>query len=228
MDGKTGRSFFGRFSRLLSLQGRFAAFYRKSAVPYRKDTLLLLNQATESGMKGAVRMPKVIMTCGKICSGKSTYAGKLRKEGRAVVLSIDEIILALHGQDAGDKLDDDVKKTKAYLYQKSLEIIGSGIDVILDWGFWTKAERDYARSFYGSEGIANEIHYIDIDDDEWRRRIEKRNRDTANKRGDAYYIDEGLLAKFESKFEKPDPSEIDRWIRQPAQTDLTAGGEGNG
>ena len=40
-------------------------------------------------------MPKVIMTCGKICSGKSTYAQKLRLEYSAVILSVDEITLAL-------------------------------------------------------------------------------------------------------------------------------------
>ena len=39
-------------------------------------------------------MPKVIMICGKLCSGKSTYAKKLQQEGKAVVLSIDEIMLA--------------------------------------------------------------------------------------------------------------------------------------
>ena len=34
------------------------------------------------------------MICGKLCSGKSTYAKKLQQEGKAVVLSIDEIMLA--------------------------------------------------------------------------------------------------------------------------------------
>jgi hypothetical protein len=34
---------------------------------------------------------------------------------------------------------------KEYLYQKSLEIIAGGMDVILDWGFWTKEEHDGAR-----------------------------------------------------------------------------------
>ena len=49
-------------------------------------------------------MPKVIMTCGKICSGKSTYAQKLRLEYSAVILSVDEITLALFGNEAGRKL----------------------------------------------------------------------------------------------------------------------------
>ena len=43
-------------------------------------------------------MAKVILICGKICSGKSTYAQQLRRENRAVVLSIDEVMLAFFGQ----------------------------------------------------------------------------------------------------------------------------------
>ena len=157
-------------------------------------------------------MSKVIMTCGKICSGKSTYAKEQRKQRKAVILSVDELTLALFGRDAGEKLDDYVAKTKEYLYKKSLEIIDSGIDVILDWGFWTKEERACARSFFDSNGIANEFHYIDIDDDEWHRRIEKRNQDILAHKSDDYYVDEGLSAKFQAIFEKPDPSEMDRWV----------------
>jgi len=156
-------------------------------------------------------MAKVMMTCGKICSGKSTWAEKLRKENRAVILSIDEIMLALFCGNAGEKHDVYVERARGYLYQKSLEIISAGTDVVLDWGFWTKAERDFARSFYGSHGITNEFYYIGVDDDEWRRRIDKRNRDILAGKSDAYYIDEGLAAKFTAIFEKPDPSEMDYW-----------------
>lgn len=80
-------------------------------------------------------MPKVIMTCGRICSGKSTYAQKLRLEYSAVILSVDEITLALFGNEAGEKLDDYVCRAEKYLYDKSLEIIETGTNVILDWGF---------------------------------------------------------------------------------------------
>ncbi len=154
-------------------------------------------------------MPKVIMMCGKLCSGKTTYAENLRNAGKAVILSVDEIMLALFDQNAGEKHDDYVARIKGYLYQKSLEIIDSGIDVILDWGFWTRKERVCARSFYGANGIMNEFHLIDIDDSEWRRRIERRNQDVLANNSNAYYVDEGLLGKFDAIFEKPDPSEID-------------------
>ena len=42
-------------------------------------------------------MAKVIMMCGRICCGKSTYARRLRTEINAAVLSIDEIMLAVFG-----------------------------------------------------------------------------------------------------------------------------------
>ena len=157
-------------------------------------------------------MPKVYLMCGKICSGKTTHANQLRTEHRAVVLSVDEITLALFGQDAGDQHDTYVERAENYLYHKSLEILESGINVVLDWGFWTKQERDFARDFYGSRNVEFEFHYIDVSDSEWEKHLRQRNRDVLERRTDAYYVDEGLAAKFASIFEKPDRSEIDVWI----------------
>lgn len=153
-------------------------------------------------------MPKVHLMCGKICSGKSTFAQNLRKETKGVILSVDEITLALFEQGAGDKHDYYVEKTKEYLYQKSLEIVESGIDVILDWGFWTKRERDFAKEFYGSRNIPFEFHYIKIDDEEWYRRLEKRNKDVMENKTNAYFVDEGLANKFQQIFEEPEENEL--------------------
>jgi len=80
-------------------------------------------------------MAKVFLICGKICSGKSTYGEKLRKERNAVLLSIDEITLSLFGQHCGEKHDDYVERTENYLFEKSLEILEIGVNVVLDWGF---------------------------------------------------------------------------------------------
>ena len=73
-------------------------------------------------------MAKVYMTCGKICSGKTTYANKLRQQKKGVVLSVDEITLALFGQDAGENHDDYVARAEKYLFEKSLDIIEVGIN----------------------------------------------------------------------------------------------------
>ena len=154
-------------------------------------------------------MAKVILICGKICSGKSTYAEQLRIQNNAVLLSTDEITLALFGQHCGDKHDDYVERTQNYLFNKSLELIEVGVNVILDWGFWLKEERDYAREFYNSRNIECEFHYIDISEETWKARLKKRNNAIIDGETNAYYIDDNLAEKFAAIFEVPNEDEID-------------------
>lgn len=154
-------------------------------------------------------MAKVFLICGKLCSGKSTYSKELAEKENAAILSVDEITLSLFGQDAGERLDEYVKKLKDYFFEKSVQIIMAGANVILDWGFWTKAEREAARSFYARHKIQSELHCILIDDDEWKRRIQKRNSDIKNGASDSYYVDEGLLKKFQMIFEAAGKDEVD-------------------
>ena len=154
-------------------------------------------------------MAKAYLICGKICSGKSTYAEQLRVMYHAVVLSTDEITLALFGQHCGEKHDNYVERTQNYLFNKSLELIEVGINVILDWGFWLKEERDYARKFYKSRNIECEFHYIDISKETWHTRLYKRNSEVLAQTTSAYYVDANLAEKFASIFEVPDEDEID-------------------
>ena len=157
---------------------------------------------------------KVIMTCGKPCSGKTTYAKAYREQHNAVLLSADELMLSLFGNDAGEKHDEYVEKIKAYLLRKSVELVPCGVNVVLDWGLWTKAERSAVREFYHRNGISCEIHYLDIDDETWRKRIMARNTAIFAGKSDDYYVDDALVAKFESIFEEPDKNEVDFWMAQ--------------
>ncbi len=157
-------------------------------------------------------MAKVIMICGKICSGKTTYATGLAAENKAVLLSIDEIMLAMFGQYVGDMHDVYCERTEKYLFSKSVEIIKTGINVVLDWGFWTEEERRYAKAFYASNGIEYELRYIDICDETWKYRLDKRNRAITAGEVDAYFVDDNLAKKFGSIFEPPKREEIDVWL----------------
>ena len=154
-------------------------------------------------------MPKIYLICGKICCGKTTYAQKLCKENNAVLLSVDEITLALFGQNCGDKHDEYVENTEKYLLNKSLELLKNNINVVLDWGFWTKAERDSAKDFYKSRNIECELHYIDISDKTWKSRLNKRNNAVLANEISAYYVDDNLAIKSASIFEVPSEDEID-------------------
>ena len=158
-------------------------------------------------------MNKVYLICGKICSGKTTYAKKLKNDKIAVILSADEIMLALFGQHLGEKHEEIDIKTQKYLFDKSVEIISSGINVILDWGFWTHEIRKNTTKFYNDKGINIEQHYIDVSDNIWYKNIKKRNDSINNGQDDSYYIDENIITKFLNKFEMPKSNEIDVWLK---------------
>ena len=125
------------------------------------------------------------------------------------MLSVDEITLALFGQHCGDKHDEYVARTEKYLLNKSLELIQNDINVVLDWGFWTRAERLAVKEFYKSRGIECELHYIEISEETWQYRLNKRNNAVLAKETSAYYVDNNLAAKFASIFEVPNEAEID-------------------
>ena len=60
-------------------------------------------------------MAKVIITCGKVCSGKTTYAKRLCKENGAVLMSVDEVMLTVFGNDVGERHEEITEKIKTYL-----------------------------------------------------------------------------------------------------------------
>ncbi len=158
-------------------------------------------------------MAKVYLICGKICCGKSTYAERLCIENNAVLLSVDEIMLAVFGLYAGDKHDEYTEKIQNYLFKKSVDIIKSGVNVILDWGFWSRCRRSEAKEFYTVRNIECELYYIDIADEVWKERIVHRNELVLKGKIEAYIIDSNLAAKFESLFELPSKDEVDVWVR---------------
>ena len=154
-------------------------------------------------------MARVILICGRLCCGKTTYAEKLRGGGSAVILSADELMLTMFGPDAGADHDKYSARARSYLFSLAASVVGAGVDAILDWGFWTRRSRDEAREYFRSRGISCELHYISICDDEWRSRISRRNADVERGAVRAYFVDEGLLAKFRSLFEPPGDGEVD-------------------
>lgn len=155
-------------------------------------------------------MAQVILLCGKICSGKSTYVHRLQQAmPSASLLSCDDLMLTLFPEGAGEYHDTLSTRARAYLFSLSLEILARGSDVILDWGFWTKQWRETARDFYRERGIPCTLHYIDIAPDVWQRHIQARNQAVLAGDTTAYFVDEGLLDKVSAMFEEPAEDEVD-------------------
>lgn len=158
-------------------------------------------------------MAIVIAICGKICSGKSYYANQIKDKLNAVILSTDEVTFDLIDNEQGEFYDAFAIKVNKYLMKKSVEIVKAGCNVILDWGFWTREERTATTEYFKQNGIEIEWHYIDIKQTRWQQFIEERNLKVKNGNGvSAFYVDEGLLNKLLSKFEKPSKDEMDVWF----------------
>lgn len=159
-------------------------------------------------------MSKVILICGKICSGKSYYANKIKGKENTVILSTDEVTYDLTDNEQGESYEKFVNRVNAYLMKKTVELARIGCNVILDWGFWTKSNRQETADYFQSKNINIEWHYIDIDDDTWHKNIEYRNKKVlSGEGGSGFYVDEGLLNKVISGFEVPDKEEIDVWYK---------------
>jgi len=158
-------------------------------------------------------MAKMILICGKICSGKTYYARQLMDQYNAVILSTDEVTWDLINNEQGEFYDVFAERVNLYLRKKAVEIVKAGANVVLDWGFWTAAGRKEISDFLRDRQVEYEWHFIDIPDNLWYRNIGERNRRiTEGKGGTDFYVDEGLLQKLLSRFEKPERNEMDVWF----------------
>lgn len=158
-------------------------------------------------------MAGVILTCGRLGVGKTTYAQTLRREMSAAVLSVDEIMLALFGGDAGPMHDEYAAKLTRYVYEKAAELAEAGVTAVVDAGLWARRSREEARAFFATRNIPCEIHYLDVDEATRLQRVEARNRRVLAGEETAYVVDEGLACKADALFEPPAPEEVDRHIK---------------
>jgi len=184
------------------------AAYTQGKADIVEDILQEANQWAEGRQR-----TKAILLCGRIASGKTVYAQRICEEEKAVLLSVDEITIGILGGELGEKHDEIAARAQRYLFDKSLEILHGGANILLDWGFWTREKRQEARDFYESRGISCEFHYLDTPDEVWEKNIKTRNQAVLQGNTDAYYVDEGLRRKLEAAFEIPDPQEIDVWYK---------------
>ena len=155
---------------------------------------------------GAVEVAKIIALCGKICSGKSTYAEKIRKDYNAVVLSADVLMLSLFDEHLGENHDGIDRKVTAYLYLMAENIIRTNTNAILDFGFWTHKTRQNTRLYFKDKNIDMEFHYLNTPMSVIQKNIEYRNE---NRDGASYFIDDNILEKCLNLFEEPNDFEPD-------------------
>lgn len=153
-------------------------------------------------------MPTLHLMVGLPCSGKTTLARRLETERHALRLTPDEWHVQLFGQDVTEPGHDERHaQIESLLWGVAARALALGVNVILDFGFWARVEREEYRERAKALGAASEIHWCDAPPGELLDRLAARN---AQASGAVFTIPADRLAGWIALFERPDAAELAR------------------
>ncbi len=134
--------------------------------------------------------------------GKTTLALELAQSLPALRLSADDLQLALYGDDLAHP-DHNARHDaiEAALWPLALGALRAGADVILDFGFWSRDERQHMRALAGAAGFSSALHVPP--DPGSRTRLQ---RIAARKVG--FTVTAADMAAYDALYELPGPDEL--------------------
>ena len=145
---------------------------------------------------------RLVLLCGLPGSGKTTVARQLEAEVDAVRFCPDEWMSAL-----GIDLFDQTSRGRIETIQWELaqRLLRIGAVVVIEWGLWTRSERDELRDTARRLGVPVELRYLDASLDVLWERVRERE-------ADERWADVGLtydhLVEYDAMFEPPDADEL--------------------
>jgi len=152
-------------------------------------------------------MPTLYLMVGLPCAGKTTLARQLETEQSALRLTPDEWHIRLFGNEAADK-DHDARHDliETLLWGIAARALQLGVNVILDFGFWSIREREDYRSRATQLGAGSQIHFLDVPEEVLLDRLATRNSHLTPLE---FYIPESSLKEWGTWFEPPTPAELE-------------------
>src|SRR5687767_9133214 len=152
-------------------------------------------------------MATLHLMVGLPCSGKTTLAQKLEHELPALRLSLDEWHIRLFGQDA-EEPEHDARHSliEAMLWNIASRALELGTNVILDFGFWAREEREDYRLRAKRLGASSEVHFLDVPAEELLRRLAVRNSQLSQ---ESFHISEESMKPWIEFFQRPTPEELE-------------------
>jgi predicted kinase len=151
-------------------------------------------------------MATLYLMVGLPCSGKTTRAKELENELFALRLTPDEWHVNLFGYDIFDPEHDTRHNLiEDMLWQIAARALSLGTNIILDFGFWAKEEREDFRLRARKIGARSEIVFMDMDEEELIKRVRIRNE---NLTSTTHYIPEEMMRPWIRSFQKPDINEL--------------------
>ena len=151
-------------------------------------------------------MATLFLICGLPGSGKTTLAKQLELSRPALRLSPDEWIAPLLS-DVSDTVELDRLRSpvEAVQWEVAQRVLTLGLDVVLEWGFWSRAERASYRSQAEALGARVELRYLQVGRNELWARLSKRN---AHLPPGTFAVTEAQLDLWLSWFQPPTPDEL--------------------
>ena len=150
-------------------------------------------------------MATLFLICGLPGAGKTTLAKQLEDTHAALRLCPDEWIAAIladpHDMAELDRLRTPVETVQ---WEMAKRLLMLGVNVILENGFWSRAERASYRAQAEALGARVELHYLEVSQDELWTRLAKRN---TNLPPGTFAVTKEELALWWSWFEPPTKDE---------------------
>ena len=150
--------------------------------------------------------PTLHLMVGLPGSGKTTLARRLERELSALRFTPDEWIAGLYGQDLTQAtLDAARDPVEGLQWRVASRALSLGLSVILDFGFWTRSERDRFRAQAVELRALCQVHALVVPEPELWARLERRN---AALPPATFRISREQLGTWWSLFEPPDVTEL--------------------
>jgi len=162
---------------------------------------------TLGSMSPSNREPgRLVVLCGLPGSGKTTLAKRMASDSGAIRLCPDEWMTALEVA----LWDNEARaRVEALQWQLAQDLLAAGATVVIEWGVWSRAERDLVRERAHELGASVALHYLDVPIDELWTRV--RNREVPDPP-----IQRSDLEQWSHVIEAPGPDEIQLYDEPPA------------
>ncbi|MEV6976602.1 ATP-binding protein [Kitasatospora sp. NPDC093806] len=147
-------------------------------------------------------MTTLFLMTGLPAAGKTTRARQLAAEHRALRLTPDEWMTPLFGMAEPDGMRDVLE---GRLLRLGLDALELGVDVVVDFGGWSRDERSAIRWLAASVGASCRLVHLPVDEETRLARIIGRRAPTPDRPLD---LIEAAVRTGRVLFEEPDAAEL--------------------
>jgi predicted kinase len=152
-------------------------------------------------------MSTLYLTCGLPGSGKTSLAKIIEQEAPALRLTGDDWMHRLYPGISTPEAETGPcrSRVEGLQWQIALRAISLQCNVVVDWGVWSRAERDTCRDEARAAGGEVVLCFLDVSLEELWKRISLRNAELPD---GTFHITQSDLIRWSNLFEAPTSGEL--------------------